>query len=247
MKFIKRNLIRLYYIIFFGIITKRDAELNFWKKFLTEVEDWYTGNIKLLFGESSPSVKDKVVVFSLKDSAVLTWFNIHQKPKYLEDLIIDGNYFSGMKLLDIGSGPIPSALAFDNCEVYCLDPLIPDYIKIGFPIHYYDRAKFIYGFSENIPMNDNFFDAVISVNAIDHVNDFKKTSLEIKRVIKPGGKLRMHVHYHQKTSAEPIEINDHVMNEVFGWCPNFKKINESKNKRGYSLGDSGEIYTVWSN
>lgn len=246
MKFIKDNLRKLYYIIFFGRITKEDAELNFWKIFLLEVENWYIGNVKLLYGEINPSEKNKIITSSLKDSAVLTWFNIHQKPKYLQDLILDKNYFSGMKLLDIGSGPIPSALAFDNCEVYCLDSLLPDYLKIGFPIHYYDRAKFIYGFSENIPVDDNFFDAVISVNAIDHVNDFSKTSLEIKRVLKPGGKLRMHVHYHKKTATEPVEINDDVMNEIFSWCLNFKKINESKKKRGFELSND-ESYTVWSN
>lgn len=247
MEYIKRNLIKLYYAVFFGIITKEDAELNFWKKFILELEAWYKGDIKLLFGEPSPSENGKVSAHTLKDSSILTWFNVHQKTKYLEDLILEKDSFSGMKILDIGSGPFPSALAFENCEVYCLDPLLPNYIKIGFPIHYYDRAKFIAGLSEDIPIKDNFFDAIISVNAIDHVNDIRKTALEIKRVLKPDGKLRMHVHYHKKTSAEPVEINDSIMFELFGWCKDFKKISESKNKRGYILSNDNESYSVWSN
>ena len=35
-----------------------------------------------------------------------------------------------------------------------------------------------------MPFEDGFFDAVISVNAIDHVNDFAETAKEIKRVLK---------------------------------------------------------------
>lgn len=247
MKFVKKSFGLVQTLLLQKLITKKYAELDFWNKFLPDLESWYRGDLKCLYGESNPLEKDKVPAHSSKDSAILTWFNIHQKQKYLEDLILDENYFSGMKLLDIGSGPMPSAIVFKNCEVYCLDPLLPDYIKIGFPIHYYDRAKFICGSSENIPMKDSFFDAVISVNAIDHVDNLYKTALEIKRVLKPGGKLRMHVHYHTKTSTEPIEIDDNVMRKIFGWCPDFKKINESKSKRGYLLDDANEFYTVWSN
>jgi ubiquinone/menaquinone biosynthesis C-methylase UbiE len=228
-------------------ISKKDAELKFWTLFLKDLKKWYLGELPLLFGEQSPKDTDKIKDYSLKDNAILTWLNIHQKTKYLEDLMLPSNAFQNMKVLDIGSGPMPSALAFDNCELYCLDPLLEDYKKIGYSTDYFNNVKFICSKSENIPVDDGFFDAVISVNAIDHVDDFCKTALEVKRVLKPNGKLRMHVHYHLKTRTEPIRINDDIMNDVYGWCPNFKKINESKNKRGFALGDNNEIYTVWSN
>lgn len=70
-----------------------------------------------------------------------------------------------MKLLDIGSGPMPSATCFKDCQLYCLEPLLPKYLEAGFPLHYYKNFKFIHGVSENIPIEDNFFDAVISVQA----------------------------------------------------------------------------------
>lgn len=226
---------------------KYHAELEFWKNELLVYQKWYDNKIAMHYGEPAPKDEDKVKMYSHKDSAILTWFKIHQQTKYIEDLSLEKNEFSRMKILDVGSGPFPSALAFEGCELYCIDPLIPCYIKVGFPIHYYDNVKFICGFSEDIPIEDDFFDAVISVNAIDHVDDLFKTSLEIKRVLKPNGKLRMHIHYHKKTQTEPIELNDEVVKSAFGWCINFRKIKESKAKRGTILDSEDESYTLWSN
>jgi SAM-dependent methyltransferase len=152
-----------------------------------------------------------------------------------------------MKLLDIGSGPFPSALAFKDCEIYCLDPLIPGYVAAGFPIHYYERVQFVSAPSEEIPCPDHFFDAIISVNAIDHVDNFEKTTQEIRRVLAPGGILRFHVHYHTSTPLEPIELNDQIMMGAFAWCPGFHKLIESKAKRGHVLSAGGGMYSVWSN
>ena len=226
---------------------KKEVELEFWRNEITDYIRWRNGNIKSLYGEKNPDEKDKILAKSPKDSAILTWHKVHQEQKYLQDLKLQKNAFAGKKVLDIGSGPIPSATVFEDCDLYCLDPLLADYIKIGYPIHYYKQTKFICSDSENIPISDNFFDVVISVNAIDHVNDLFKTSLEIKRVLKTNGILRMHVHYHKKTKTEPIEINDEIIRNAFNWCENFKKIDESDSKRGYTLSKGEGIYTVWSN
>jgi len=43
------------------------------------------------------------------------------------------------------------------------------------------------GIAENLPYPDNFFDAVICVDVLEHVSDLKKTIFEIYRVLKPGG------------------------------------------------------------
>lgn len=226
---------------------KSSVELNFWKNQIKLYQEWYDGKIPDLFGEKIPLAEQKVVLQNKKDSAILTWLKIHQEKKYLEDLVLTKNYFNGMKVLDIGSGPFPSAQVFENTELYCLDPLLPDYFRVGFPSHYFDHVKFVCSTSEDMPFENDFFDAVISVNAIDHVDDFLKTIQEIRRVLKKNGKLRMHIHYHKKTPAEPIELNDKIVSEAFVWCPNFKKISESKNKRGFTLDGADEMYTVWSN
>lgn len=227
---------------------KYEAETYFHKAILKSYQQWYDGQLTVLYEEASPAKLEKVKDFNSVFNAIATWHKIHQITKYKEDLMLQDSAFEKLKILDIGSGPMPSALCFINCEVYCLDPLLPLYLEAGYPFHIYDpRAKFVYGFSEYMPFNDHFFDAVISVNALDHVDDFELTTKEIKRVLKPGGKVRLHLHFHPKTVTEPLELNDAVVSKAFSWCQGFRKINESKSKRGYTLKEENETYSVWSN
>lgn len=225
---------------------KYAGEIQFWKMTIGQYVAWYKGKISL-YEEKPPTSKQKVKGYSDQDSAILTWGKVHQEKKYLKDLQLKPNAFAGKKILDVGSGPHPSALCFRKAQVYCLEPLLPQYLEIGFPLHYYPLATFVHAQSENIPFPKAFFDGVISVNAIDHVDDIEKTAKEIKRVLKPGGKLRMHIHYHKKTQAEPIELNDERVKKLFGWCKGFRKIDESSKKTGFTLTNSDETYTLWSN
>ena len=226
--------------------SKEDAESLFWKNHLENLKKWYTGELSSHYQTPSPKESEKMKARNLKDSSVLTWFKLHQQAKYLADLKLTEQAFSGMKLLDIGAGPIPSATVFNNCEIYCLDPLYHKYLEAGYPIHYFDNCKFIHAHSEDIPVEDNLFDAVISVNAIDHVDDLSKTSTEIKRVLKENGLLRMHVHYHKATKWEPIVISDELFMKVFSWCVNLHKISETKTS--YSMTASAEeSFALWSN
>jgi SAM-dependent methyltransferase len=226
--------------------TKAEGERNFWITDLVRYTDWYDGKLEEVYDTKPPTASQKIKAPNKKDSVVLTWLELHQKPKYLVDLQLDANAFKGKKLLDVGAGPYPSGLAFKGVDLYCLDPLYAEYIADGFPIHYYKNTYFVNSPAEQMPIEDNFFDAVISVNAIDHVDDFHKTAQEIKRVIKPNGRLAMHVHYHKKTITEPLELNDRVMQREYGWCKNFKKISSSRQKMGYEL-QGDEIYAVWRN
>ena len=58
----------------------------------------------------------------------------------------------------------------------------------------------------------------------------------------------MHVHYHPKTKAEPLELNDEVFLKNYSWVNNLKKYSESKHKIGSSLDEnSPELYVVWGN
>jgi len=91
-----------------------------------------------------------------------------------------------------------------------------------------------------------FFDAVISINVIDHADDIHKTALGIKRVLKPDGKIRIQAHYHKKAVTEPLELNDEVMTKAFSQCEGFKKVKQSAQKRG-SAAPVGEVYALWTN
>ena len=131
--------------------------------------------------------EEKLRVSDIQHSSILTWHKLHQEVKYLQDLELGTDAFRGMKLLDVGAGPMASATCFEGADLYCLEPLLPQYLQAGFPIHYYGKTTFISAPSERIPVPDAFFDAVISANAIDHVDNIGETALEIKRVLKPGG------------------------------------------------------------
>ena len=230
-------------------VNKYDAELNFWRSEIERYGDWYNGK-NSLWGISSPQQNEKISSFkSLKENASVTWSKIYQEKRYLSDLGVGADYFEGMRVLDIGCGPLPSALCFSMCEIYGLDPLIEGYREIGFPIDKYsERYHFIQAKSEHIPFESNFFDAVISANAIDHVDDLEKTAKEIQRVLKKDGKLRMHVHYHSPKITEPIEIDDDIFRSLFGWVSNLEKKREFTTKDlGYTHAPQGEKYVLWGN
>jgi SAM-dependent methyltransferase len=244
--FWKRKLERLGYML--SGRDKEFAEIKFWRRQIQSYKDWYNGDLKELYGHPAPGNDQKVAGDTSGLSALLTFFEMHQKVKYSTDLQLGETELEGLKVLDIGSGPFPSGLCFSGCELYCLDPLMCDYFAAGYPMHCYEnRAKFVNEMAENMPFRDDYFDAVISVNAIDHVNDFARTALEIKRVLKSGGRFRMHVHYHPKTKAEPLELNDKVFLEHYSWVSNLKRISESKFKTGTTLETDDELYVLWGN
>lgn len=225
---------------------KYGAEIAFRREAVQEYELWYRGEIPDLYETPSPTDAQKVQSRSLRHSAILTFLELVIKPKYLWDLELDRRGLAGRRVLDVGAGPMPGGTAFVDVELWCLDPLYPVYLQLGFPLHYWDRVRFVNAFAEDIPIEDGFFDAVISVNAIDHVDDFLKTATEIRRVLKNDGFLRMHVHYHAKTTTEPIELNDEVFGSAYSWCRGLRKIDEKTRKYGSEAGP-GEFYALWSN
>jgi ubiquinone/menaquinone biosynthesis C-methylase UbiE len=244
--FMKQKLERLVYI-FMGK-DKEFAEIKFWRKQINNYVKWYNGELASLYGHASPIEGEKVKAATTELSALLTFFKLHQLVKYQKDLLLNEHDFAGLKVLDIGSGPFPSSLTFKNCETFSLDPLMDSYIAAGYPIHCYEqRARFVKSMAESMPFENGYFDAVISVNAIDHVNDFTATAVEIKRVLKPGGRFRMHVHYHPKTKAEPLELNDEIFLKHYSWVKDLKKINVSKEKIGTSITNDNEVFVVWGN
>lgn len=227
---------------------KYKAEEKFWKEEMNNYVEWYKGNLKEHYQTPSPKEKQKISCQMIEHSAALTWFEIYQKHKYASDLQLPKDAFRDMKVLDVGSGPFPNGEVFEGCWLYCLDPLLPLYVKAGYPpLHYYgENTRFVCGYAEKMPLESDFFDAVISMNSLDHVDDIYVTGKEIERVLKPDGRLRVHVHFHKKTITEPLELSDEVMQQVFCWCEGFKKIHQTNKILGYRL-NSGESYNLWSN
>ena len=66
--------------------------------------------------------------------------------------------------------------------------------------------------SENLPFPKPFFDVVVCVNALDHVDSLKKTVKEISRVLKKGGKFIGQINFREKpTATEPIVLNHKML------------------------------------
>jgi len=226
---------------------KYAAEEAFWRREIENVSAWYRGELTEHFGTPAPTPEQRRSLVDERLSAIATWFELHQKPKYLKDLALQPKAFQGLRVLDVGAGPMPSAEALMDCEIYCLDPLYSRYLHAGWPLHIYrPGTRFVQGYAEDMPLENGFFDAVISVNAMDHVDDFERTAEEIRRVLKPGGRLCMHLHYHPPAATEPIQLDDRRVLQAFHWCSGLLKRREST-ECASTVAEEGEIYVLWAN
>ncbi len=230
----------------FLLTDKQKAELQFWKHEMIKYILWYIGEIPVLYKTSSPLPKQRKETGNIFYSAILTWTELHQKPKYLNDLNITTNHFFNKRILDVGSGPIPSAICLKDCDIYSLDPLMNKYASIGYPFDIYPNVNFINAYVENIPIEDNFFDVIISVNAIDHVDNLESASKELCRVAKDNCSFIMHVHYHKPTIYEPIEINDTIFSTVFSWVKGLRVAKRTISSFS-STTSKNEEFVLWSN
>lgn len=192
---------------------KHTAELAYWKESLANLEDWYVRGANLRIGLRSPAPEQRV---DKSDSwivnAVMTMHSM--RPHYTERLQIDRQQLRGLRVLEIGSGPLAPVLQFPDCQRHCVDPLVDVYMAAGWPLYDYD-AKFINTGGESLPYQNSYFDAAISVNALDHVDDFERCALEMERVVRPGGKLYFEVEYHEPTVTEPLKLSDAHVRRAF--------------------------------
>ena len=149
------------------------------------------------------------------DAEIQFWRDLHDKApalddRYLRHLLVPADYFEGMKVLEVGPGPLSWARIFTGCELWGIDPLTDRYRALGYELA---PMRYVQGFAEDMPFEDNEFDAVISFNALDHVDDFDKVCSEIERVCK--GVIRVEVHYHEAWVCEPMELDDNRVGNAF--------------------------------
>ena len=90
------------------------------------------------------------------------------------------------KLLDIGSGPVPSLpqLLGGKAEYHCLDFYAPalEKLRLDFP-----ACRAVAGEAENLPYAQESFETVLLFGVIHHLENPEKVINEVKRVLKPGG------------------------------------------------------------
>jgi len=207
---VERNILRLqqFFSGYSNLPFKEYCELRFWIKMKKQIINNYKSSSKNECGSMSSSE-----VFL----AAIRHYMSKDSDKYLRCLGCRESVFTGRKVLDVGSGPLPYATSFEDCEIACLDSLLPAYRRVGFPLDQYHRnCHYLEGGVESIPSADSSYDVVVSVNALDHVDDFAKAAYEIQRVLKPDGILWFHVHYHKPSTTEPWALDDAIIRECFG-------------------------------
>jgi len=95
------------------------------------------------------------------------------------------------KILELGASfsYASSKFAKTGCSVAALD--ISNYLKVSSLFvrdAYYDR---VFSDMHNIPFQDNTFDIVFGAAVVHHSNNLKAVFSEIRRVLKPGGKVML--------------------------------------------------------
>jgi SAM-dependent methyltransferase len=229
-----------------GDFEKRRSELHFWRTELTRYRDWFFGSVSALYKTPSPSRELRDTFGKDAQAPVRAWHALHQAPKYLADLALAPGSLRGQVVLDLGSGPFPSAAGLGASQLLCLDALLLEYRESGYPSGWGGGIGFIAGMAESIPLARHSLDAMISVNALDHVDDIQQTVREIRRVLRPGGLLRFHLHYHAPTACEPIAFTDEMVATLFSWAGGFHPCVATRQNFSTDLPEA-ESFRLWSN
>jgi SAM-dependent methyltransferase len=231
--------------------SKHLSELAWWEEGLRKRVAWYRGE-RTMYGRPPPTDDEKHVRATVEASAGVTTVAV-SLDRYPKALKIPRHHFAGKTILDLGCGPYPLSVAFTDCRIVGLDPLVHEYETVGFPLaEFADRVTFVRGFAEDMPFASQSFDAVISVNAIDHVDDFATAAREIGRVLKKNGVLRMQVHYHEPTELEPNSLDDEAILAHLGHLGITKVSDEPAVISAREPGEApratpGERFVVWAN
>lgn len=137
-------------------------------------------------------------------------------PKKAEILLKEWSKFvkidKNTKILQIGCGPEDVINYFKKGKLYSVDPLA-DFYKKKFKWNY-KKSGLKKGRGEEIPFKDNFFDVVILINVLDHVEDPIKVFSEAKRVMKDKGIFHFENYIYQKRFIQMAKFQGKIKEKI---------------------------------
>ena len=142
------------------------------------------------------------------NSVVESRHNIEQWSWLWED--IQKEIAPGAKILDMAAG-VGTFVLYGLIKGYDVWGIEPDTSKIAYyqyrveELNLKDEYKYriLRSVGEDLPFRDATFDFVISWQTLEHVQDVKKCILEMLRVLKPKGKLRICLPCYGSSFFEP--------------------------------------------
>lgn len=135
--------------------------------------------------------------------------------RYREQLQIDENTFHDQIIVDVGCGPVGALRSFDARLKFGVDVLARSYQPFGIADH---GIIYLAAPAEDLPFLDQFVDAVVSLNALDHVDRFEDSIREIHRILKVDGRIYLGFNLnHTPTLQEPhLLTQDRVLQALSG-------------------------------
>jgi ubiquinone/menaquinone biosynthesis C-methylase UbiE len=101
--------------------------------------------------------------------------------------LINNNKCERLLEIGYGSGVFMPTLAEVATEIYGLDIHNKNKEVEKILLNHNIKASLLSGSAVNIPFGDNYFDLIISISAIEFIDDLDPTCREIKRVMKKDG------------------------------------------------------------
>lgn len=147
--------------------------------------------------------------------------------KFMMDMggITEQRFFDDLICLDIGCGPRGSLNWMSNARARIgLDSLAEEYMQFGIAAH---PMSYLWCSSEDIPLPSRYVDVVFAMNALDHVDNLKRTCADIRRVLKPGGWFIGSLNLNEPRSiTEPWTLTEEFLaKHLFdGWRKEFYEI-----------------------
>ncbi|CAK0773317.1 hypothetical protein CVIRNUC_004052 [Coccomyxa viridis] len=134
----------------------------------------------------------------------------------LFDAFLQTSDKGSLQLLDVGAGTLPNSRYYEGCRVTAVDPnrAMEPYAAKNAAAHHLEDFQLVEGIAESLPFEDATFDRAVCTLVFCSVPDLKASLKEVKRVLKPSGKLLFWDHVYAEDSRPLTRLGQNVLNPL---------------------------------